>query len=198
MAAEEVDFRATTTAVLEGFSHGFSEMVITLLEQRNAVMTTPDGKKMGVYAKVRTGYGLLIMADNSKDNEPFTITTEFLVPSKDLAASFMVMWRRWCYKRNISSNDGLLRLMNRLAVDLKTHIEPGSRLSNSNYALGLMGAVLDNYPGIVDSMRWSVDSGFVPCLVIANNNNVAKCGVCYGGRYMEPQMESQVYETQGN
>ncbi len=51
-----------------------------------------------------------------------------------------------------------------------------------------MGAVLANYPEIVDSMQWSVDSGFAPCLVIANDNNQVKCGVCYGGRYMVSQI----------
>ena len=47
-----------------------------------------------------------------------------------------------------------------------------------------MGAVLTNYPAIVNSMQWSVGNRFAPCLVIANDNNQAGCSVCYGGKYM--------------
>lgn len=191
MSSVNVNFRATTTAVLKGVNHGLTDIVIELLEQRNTVITSPDGKKLGLYANVHTGYGLLVMVGDGDDKEPFTITTEFLVPSNRLAASFMVMWRRWCDKRAIDSNNGLLWLMNKVAIDIKENIAQGNQPSNSNLAIGLMGAVLDNYPEVVDSMRWSADNGFVPCLVIVNDKSFAKCGVCYGGRYMAPQMDWQ-------
>jgi len=182
MIKNKVDFQATTTAVLEGFSHGFADMVIQLLEQRNQVLATRD-KKKGAFVDIGAGNGLLVMAHYRDDGEPFTMTTEFLVPSNDLAASFMVMWRRWCDKRGISSTNGLLSLINR-AIGLQTRIGDNRQsANNTNLALGLMGAVLDNYPEIIDSMRWSVDNGFAPCLVIANDNNQPKCGVCYGGKY---------------
>ena len=186
MTIKEVDFGATTTAVLEDFDHRFTEMVIELLEQHNAVKTTPDGKNTGAYADIRNGYGLLVLADEDDNNEPFTITTEFLVPSNELAASFMLLWRRWCDKKNINSNIGLLSLMNKVVDDMKEQIAGGNQYSISNLAIGLMGAVLDNYPETVSSMRWSVDNGFAPCLVIVNENNRAKCGVCYGGKYITP------------
>lgn len=192
---DEVDFQATTTAVLKGFNHGFIDMVVKLLQHRNTAMVTPDGKQMGTYANVPAGYGLLVMVDDSDDKEPFTITTEFLVPSNELAASFMVMWRRWCDRRGRKSSNALLWLMNKVAIDMKEHIAQGNQQSNNNLAIGLMGAVLDNYPEIVASMQWSVDSGFVPCLVIAQENDKAKCGVCYGGRYMTAEMEPQLYGT---
>ncbi len=137
----------------------------------------------GAYVDVNAGYGLLVMAHYGENEEPFTMTTEFLVPSYELAASFIVMWRRWCDRRGLSSNDGLLLLMNRI-VSIHEYISQGNHYPGSNLAIGLMGAVLANYPEIVDSMRWSVDNRFAPCLVIANDNNLAKCGVCYGGRYM--------------
>jgi len=78
------------------------------------------------------------------------------------------------------------------------HIAQGKQYSSTNLAIGLMGAVLDNYPEIVKSMRWSVDNGFAPCLVIANDNNLAKCGVCYGGMYMASDMEQQVLRKKVN
>ena len=184
MATHNVDFRTTTTTVLEDFSYGFADMVIEFLEQRNTVMTTEDGKKKGTYVDISAGNGILVMAHYGENQEPFTMATEFLVPSNELAASFMVMWRRWCDKRGISSNEGLLLLINRI-IGIQENIGQGNQLSSSsNLAIGLMGAVLANYPEIVGSMQWSVDSGFAPCLVIANDNDLAKCGVCYGGRYM--------------
>ena len=184
MATHNVDFRTTTTTVLEDFSYGFADMVIEFLEQRNTVMTTADGKKKGTYVDISTGNGFLVMAHYEENKEPFTMATEFLVPSNELAASFMVMWHRWCDKRGISSNNGLLSLIDRI-IGIQQHIAQGNQYSSSNnLAIGLMGAVLANYPEIVDSMQWSVDSGFAPCLVIANDNNQVKCGVCYGGRYM--------------
>lgn len=183
MATHSVDFRATTTTVLGDFSYGFADMVIQFLETRNTVMTAADGKKKGTYVDISAGNGFLIMPHYGENKEPFTMATEFLVPSNELAASFIVMWRRWCDKRGISSNNGLLSLINRV-ISIQEHIARGNQYSNSNLAIGLMGAVLANYPEIVDSMRWSVDSGFAPCLVIANDNNQVKCGVCYGGKYM--------------
>ena len=183
MTTRKVDFRAITATVLEDFSYEFTDMVVQFLEQRNTVMTAADCKKEGAYVDVSTGYGLLVMAHYGENEEPFTMVTEFLVPSYELAASFIVMWRRWCDKRGVSSNDGLLMLMNRI-VSIQEYVAQGHHYSNSNLAIGLMGAVLANYPEIVNSMRWSVDNSFAPCLVIANDNNLAKCGVCYGGRYM--------------
>jgi hypothetical protein len=184
MATHNVDFRATTATVLEDFSYGFADMVIEFLEQRNTVMTSADGNKKGTYVDISTGNGLLVMAHYGENKEPFTMATEFLVPSNELAASFMVMWRRWCDKHGVSSNNGLISLINRI-IKIQEHIDQGNQYSSSNnLAIGLMGAVLANYPEIVNSMQWSVDSGFAPCLVIANDNNLAKCGVCYGGRYM--------------
>ena len=183
MTTHKVDFRTTTTTVLEDFSYGFADMVIEFLEQRNTEMTTADGMKKGIYVDISTGNGLLVMAHYEENKEPFTMATEFLVPSNELAASFMVMWRRWCDKHDVSSNNGLLSLINRI-IKIQEHIVQGHQYSSSNLAIGLMGAVLANYPEIVDSMQWSVDSGFAPCLVIANDNNRVKCGVCYGGKYM--------------
>lgn len=182
MAYKEVDFKATTTAVLGDFDRSFTDMVIQLLEQRNSV--TPDDTSTGSYADIRNGYGLLVLADKDDNQEPFTITTEFLVPSSELAASFMLLWRRWCDRRNIESKHGLLALMNRVVDDMKQQIEAGNDYSISNLAIGLMGAVLDNYPETVSSMRWSVNNGFAPCLVIAKEQSHAKCGVCYGGKYL--------------
>ncbi|MFV9616459.1 MAG: hypothetical protein ACNYZG_10915 [Gammaproteobacteria bacterium] len=194
MTASKVDFRATTATVLDDFGHGFADMVVQLLKQHNTAITTADGKEEGTYVDISTGNGLLVMAHYGDDKKPFTMTTEFLVPSNELAASFMVMWRRWCNKRGISSNHGLLSLINRV-VRIQQHIAQGNQYLNTNLAIGLMGAVLDNYPEIVSSMRWSVDNGIAPCLVIANDNNLARCGVCYGGRYMAPEMASQVTGT---
>jgi hypothetical protein len=194
MTVSKVDFRATTTSVLDDFGHGFADMVIRLLEQHNTVIMTADGRKKGTYVDISTGYGLLVMAHYEEDKKPFTMTTEFLVPSNELAASFMVMWRRWCNKRGVSSNNGLLSLIKRV-VSIQEHIAQGNQYSNTNLAIGLMGAVLDNYPEIVSSMQWSVDNGFAPCLVIANDNNLAKCGVCYGGVYMAAEMRSQASRT---
>ena len=192
MTASNVDFRATTTTVLDDFGHGFADMVIRLLEQHNTVITTTDGKKKGTYIDISTGNGLLVMAHYGENKKPFTMTTEFLVPSIELAATYIVMWRRWCVKRGVSSTNGLLSLINRI-IGIHEHIATGNQYLSTNLAIGLMGAVLDNYPEIVKSMRWSVDNGFAPCLVITNVNNQAKCGVCYGGVYMEPEMKSQVY-----
>ena len=191
MTVSKVDFRATTATVLDDFGHGFADIVIQLLEQHNTVITTADGKKNGTYVDISAGNGLLVMAHYEENKKPFTMTTEFLVPSNELAATFMVMWRRWCNKRDISSNNGLISLINRV-VRIQEHIAQGNQYSNTNLAIGLMGAVLDNYPEIVSSMQWSVDNGFAPCLVIANDNNLAKCGVCYGGVYMASEMTSQV------
>jgi len=182
----KVDFKATTTAVLNDFSHELSDLVIQLLEQRNTVMITTDSKKKGTYVDITPGNGLLVMVNKRDAKEPFTMTTEFLVPTYDLAASFMVMWRKWCNKRDIHSNNALLLLMDRVATEMKEHIDQANESSNNNLAIGLMGAALDNYPEVVNSMQWSVDNGFAPCLVIANDNNQVKCGVCYGGRYMAP------------
>ncbi|HHJ34685.1 MAG TPA: hypothetical protein ENJ87_02865 [Gammaproteobacteria bacterium] len=180
---KHVDFRATTSAVLKDFNHGYTDMVINLLEKRNTVMTAPDSEELGVYADFNHGYGLLVMADDSVDKEPLVITTEFLVPSNDLAASFMVLWRRWCDKRGIRSSDGLLLLMDKVIADMRKNIARGYKHSKSNLSIGLMGAVLDKHPGVVDSMRWSVDNGFAPCLVIARDDDSTQCGVCYGGKY---------------
>ena len=188
MIVSKVDFRATTTSVLDDFGHGFADMVIRLLEQHNTVIMTAEGKKKGTYVDISTGNGLLVMVHYVEDKKPFTLTTEFLVPSNELAASFMVMWRRWCNKRGVSSHNGLLSLIKRV-VSIQEHIAQGNLYSNTNLAIGLMGAVLDNYPEIVSSMQWSVDNGFAPCLVIANDNNLAKCGVCYGGVYMAAEMK---------
>ena len=182
MSTNKVDFRATTSAVMDGFSREFTEIVVNLLEQRNVVMPTADGKE-DTFVDINTGNGLLVMAHYGGGHEPYTMTTEFLVPSNDLAASFMVMWRRWCSKRGISSNSGLISLMDRVSTEKKEQIAAGNQYSSNNLAIGLMGAVLDNYPEIVKSMQWSVNSGFTPCLVIANDNNLAKCAVCYGGKY---------------
>lgn len=193
MTTQEVDLRETTAAVLKGFSPGFTDLIVNVLELRNTVMTTPDGNNMGTFADVRVGYGFMVMAYDDNDIDHFTMTTEFLVPSNELAASFMVMWKRWCDRRGINSRDGLLSLMNRVATDMKEEITQSNQDSNSDLAMGLMGAVLDNYPEIVVSMQWSVDNGHAPCLVIANDNNQAKCGICYGGTYMTPEMESQIY-----
>jgi len=43
--------------------------------------------------------------------------------------------------------------MNRVAADMKGHIAQCNQGSNSDLAIGLMGAMLDNYPEIVDSMH---------------------------------------------
>ena len=160
-----------------------------MLEQRNTEKTTANGKKKGTYIDINNGNGLLVMAHYGENKKSFTMTTEFLVPSIELAATFIVMWRRWCVKRGVSSNNGLLSLINRI-IGIHEHIAQGNQYLSTNLAIALMGAVLDNYPEIVKSMRWSVDNGFAPCLVIANDNNLAKCGVCYGGVYMKPEMES--------
>ena len=197
MTTRKVDFRATTTTVLNDFDHELADMVIQLLEQRNTEKTTADGKKKGNYVDINIGNGLLVMAHYGKNIKPFTMTTEFLVPSIELAATFIVMWRRWCVKRGVDSNNGLLSLINRI-IGMHEHIDQGNQYSSTNLAVGLMGAVLDNYPEIVKSMRWSVDNGFAPCLVIANDNNQAKCGVCYGGMYMASEMESQVLRKKVN
>ena len=183
MLSREVDLQATTTAVLKDFNHDFSEMVINLLKQRNVVRTTTNGKK-GVYADVNHGYGLLVIADNHNDTEHFTITTEFLVPCNELAASYMVMWRRWCDKRRINTKRSLLSLMDKVVDNMNQPIVQGQPNLNSNLSIGLMGAVLDNYPEVIASMQWSVANGIVPCLVLANDNKVARCGVCYGGKYI--------------
>lgn len=183
MLSREVDFQVTTNAVLKNFNHGFSDMVVNLLRQRNTVRTTTNGCK-GVYADVCYGYGLLVIANNHNEVDRFTITTEFLVPCNELAASYMVMWRRWCDKRSINSKDGLLSIVDKVVDNMNRHIVQGQANSNSNLAIGLMGAVLDNYPEVIMSMQWSVANGYVPCLVVANDNKVAKCGVCYGGKYI--------------
>ena len=94
-------------------------MVIEFLEQRNSVMTTADGKKKGTYVDISIGNGLLLMAHCEENKEPFTMATEFLVPSNELAASFMVMWRRWCDKHGVSSNNSLLSLINRIISIVK-------------------------------------------------------------------------------
>jgi hypothetical protein len=195
MTTGKVDFRATTKTVLNDFGHELADMVIQLLEQRNTEKTTADGTKKGPYVDINTGNGLLVLAHYGENKKPFTMTTEFLVPSIELAATFIVMWRRWCVKRDISSNNGLLSLINRV-IGIHEHIVQGKQYSSTNLAIGLMGAVLDNHPEIVKSMHWSVDNGFAPCLVIANDNNKAKCGVCYGGVYREPEngMTSQVLQ----
>ena len=193
MTTRRVDFRATTTTVLNDFGHEFADMVIQLLEQRNTEKTTADGKNKGTYVDINIGNGLLVMAHYQENKKSFTMTTEFLVPSIELAATYIVMWRRWCVKRGVSSKNGLLSLINRI-IGIHEHIAQDNQYLSTNLAIGLMGAVLDNYPEIVKSMRWSVDNGFAPCLVIANDNNQAKCGVCYGGVYMVPEMESQVYD----
>lgn len=190
MTTQEVDFQKTTEAVLKDFSPGFTDLIVKVLATRNTVIDTLVGNSSNTYADVRIGHGLMVMADNK---EPFTMTTEFLVPSNDLAASFMVMWRKWCDRRGIDSKYGLLSLMNRVTTDMREYITQGNEGSSSDLAIGFMGAVLDNYPEIVASMQWSVDNGHVPCLVIANDNNLAKCGICYGGRYMTPEMESLIY-----
>jgi hypothetical protein len=195
MTKQEVDLREATAAVLKGFSPRFTDLVVNVLELRNTVMATPDGNNMGSFADVRAGYGFMVMAYDGNDIAPFTMTNEFLVPSNELAASFMVMWQRWCNRRGINSKDGLLSLMNRVATEMKEHSAKGNQDSSSDLAMGLMGAVLDNYPEIVTSMHWSVDNGHAPCIVIANDNNQAKCGICYGGTYMTPEMESQIYGT---
>ena len=192
MTTRKVDFRATTTTVLNDFGDELADMVIQLLEQRNTEKTTANGKKKGTYVDINTGNGLLVMAHYGENKKPFTMTTEFLVPSIELAATYIVMWRRWCAKRGVSSTNGLLSLINRI-IGIHEHIAQGNQYLSTNLAIGLMGAVLDNYPEIVKSMRWSVDNGIAPCLVITNDNNQAKCGVCYGGVYMAPEMESQVY-----
>ena len=119
MTTGKVDFRATTTTVLEDFSYGFADMVIEFLEQRHSVMTTADGKKKGTYVDISTGNGLLIMAHYEENKEPFTMATEFLVPSNELAVSFMVMWRRWCDKNGVSSNNALISLINRIISIVK-------------------------------------------------------------------------------
>ena len=190
MTTQEVDLRETTAAVLKGFSPRFTDLIVNVLELRNTVMATPDGNNMSSFVDARVGYGFMVMAYDVNDIDPFTMTTEFLVPSNELAASFMVMWRRWCDRRDINSKDGLLSLMNRVATEMQENIAQGKQDSNSDLALGLMGAVLDNYPEIISSMQWSVDNGHAPCLVIANDNNQAKCGICYGGAYMTPETES--------
>jgi len=197
MTTRKVDFRATTTTVLNDFDHELADMVIQLLEQRNTEKTTADGKNKGTFVDINIGNGLLVMAHYGKNKKPFTMTTEFLVPSNELAATFIVMWRRWCIKRGVNSNNGLLSLINR-TISMHEHIAQGKQYSSTNLAIGLMGAVLDNYPEIVKSMRWSVDNGFAPCLVIANDNNLAKCGVCYGGMYMASDMEQQVLRKKVN
>lgn len=183
MTTSKVDFRATTSTVLSDFSYGFADLVVEFLEQHNTEVSTADGKKKGAYVDIHSGNGLLVMAHYEKSKEPFTMATEFLVPSNELAASFMVMWRRWCVKHGVSSDKGLVSLINRV-VNIHEYMAEGIECSSGNLAIGLMGAVLANYPEIVDSMQWSVDSGFAPCLVIANDNNQVKCGVCYGGKYM--------------
>lgn len=183
MIANKVDFRATTTAVLGGFSHGFADMVIQLLEQRNTVAKTAGGVKTGAYVNVDNGNGLLVMVHYEDGKKPFTMVTEFLVPSNELAAKYMVMWRRWCAKRGVSSKDGLLSLIDKI-IGVQEYVAQGNEYINISLALGLMGAVLDNHPECIESMRWSVDNGFAPCLVVANDNNQEKCGVCYGGKYL--------------
>ena len=153
-------------------------MVTRVLEKRNLPQENSD-----TLTDIRKGYGLLVMANESNENTPFTITTEFLVPSNELAASFMVMWRRWCNKKNISTKNGLLILIDRVTKEMENHIADGNQHSISNLAIGLMGAVLDNYPEVISSMRWSIDNNIVPCLVIANEKKLAKCAVCFGGKY---------------
>jgi len=189
MAVQEVDFQKTTAAVLKEFSPEFTDLIVNVLLTHNTVFDAPDGKTLGTYVDVRHGHGLMVVAD---DKEPCTMTTEFLVPSNELAASYMVIWRKWCDKRDINSKDALLSLMNRVVTDMKKHITQDNQDSNSDLAIGLMGAVLDNYPEIIASMQWSVDNGHAPCLVIANDNNLVRCGICYGGTYMTPEIELQV------
>ena len=191
----KVDFEATTKAVLGDFYPEFTEVITNLIEQRNTEMSAPGSKARDTYTDVRNGYGLLVLAHDCDGEEPFTITTEFLVPANDLAASFMVMWRRWCAKRGLHSHDALLMLMNTIITTAKEHAAERDGCVNSNYSIGLMGAVLDNYPEIVASMQWSVDNGYAPCLVVTNESNVAKCGVCYGGKYMTPEIEADLYRT---
>lgn len=184
MKTQEVDFRQTTTAVLEDFDQRFIDMVIQLLEQRNNIEPSSDTRSKR-NAVLNKGYGLLVLADEDDEQQPFTITTEFLVPSNELAASFMVMWRRWCEKRNLESHTGLLSLIRSFSDNMIEKATEGHERSISNFAIGLMGAVLDNYPEVIGSMRWSVDVGFAPCLVVAKENNIARCGVCYGGKYQD-------------
>jgi hypothetical protein len=190
MEPNNVDFKATTTAVLKNFDPGLIDLVVQLLEQRNTV--TADDNRAGTFADIRDGYGLLVLADKDDAGEPFSITTEFLVPSSDLAASFMLLWRRWCDRRNVNSRHGLQTLMNTVTEDIKTQLDSGNHYTISNLAIGLMGAVLDNYPETVGSMRWSVDNGFAPCLVIARGKNQARCGVCYGGKYLPRLSQTKV------
>jgi len=173
-----MNFRAMTSAVLSNFDQRYTEMVIQIIEKRNTSQDTS-----GTFSDIQKGYGFLVMANENDENIPFTVTTEFLVPSSELAASFMVMWRRWCDKKNISTKDGLLILIDRITKEMEIHIADGNQHSISNLAIGLMGAVLDNYPEVVSSMRWSVDNNIVPCMVIANDNKTAKCAVCFGGTY---------------
>ena len=192
MTRQQVDFRKTTAAVLKDFRPEFTDLIVNVLESRNTAMITHDGKENETFANIRSGYGLLIMADYVDNKKNFTKTTEFLVPSKKLAASFMVMWRRWCDKHDVGTREGLLSLMHRIAKNMNDIITEGNEHARHNLAIGLMGAVLDNYPETIASMCWSVDNGHVPCLVIANDDNQAKCGVCYGGVYMTPEQESQI------
>lgn len=184
MITKEVDFNATTAAVLEDFNDQYTEMVSSLLKRRNKETTTRNNKSTEVFADIRTGYGLLVLANEDNDNEPFTISSEFLVPSNELASSFKLMWRRWCVKQNINSNSGLLLLMNKVSNAMKEHLNPGNQETLNSLSIGLMGAALDNYPEIVSKMRGAVENGFAPCLVISNENDLTKCGVCYGGKYI--------------
>lgn len=184
MTTQAVDFRKTTAAVLKDFSPEFTDLIVDVLELRQTGMNSPDDNNADTFSDIQTGYGILILADSSDDRLPFTMTTEFLVPSNELAASFMVMWRRWCEKREIKSRDGLLSLIHRVTTRKSGLFTEGMQNTGSNITIGLMGAIIDNYPEIIASMQWSVDNALVPCLVIANDNNQARCGVCYGGPYL--------------
>ena len=184
MITKDVDFSKTTTAVLEGFDHRYTDMVTSLLERRNTETTTLSDKEAEIYADIQNGYGLLVLADEDDKKEAFTITSEFLVPSNELAASFKLMWRRWCVKQEINSENGLLLLMSKVTDAMKQHMTPKNQQSLNNLSIGLMGAVLDNYPELVSKMHGAVDNGFAPCLVVTNEQDLTKCGVCYGGRYI--------------
>ena len=94
-----MNFRTTTSAVLTNFDNRFIEMVIDVLEEHNDPHVSADELSSEVFTKTRKGYGLLVLANENDSKHPFTITTEFLVPSNELAASFTVMWRRWCDKK---------------------------------------------------------------------------------------------------
>jgi len=183
MKTKEIDFNETTTTVLEGFDHRYTDMVTSLLERRNTETTALREKEAEIYADIQSGYGLLVLADEDDKKEPFTISSEFLVPSNELAASFKLMWRRWCAKQDINSENGLLLLMRKVTDDMKQHMTKKNQQSLNNLSIGLMGAVLDNYPELVSKMHGAVDNGFAPCLVVTNENSLTKCGVCYGGKY---------------